>query len=312
MAKTPSLFQKRMAPSADRRSHDRLSLLEQVGEVVFLPVRFLVRLPVLSVQIVQFFSKEVLTRPTVLAAILLHGGLLVLPALELTEPEPEELNAPEEEEEPIEVQSLTDLVAASPEPVAPPPEQPAAPPPDSPPPVQQQIITEVPPDLPEEELPPIEDIPPESFDEPDLPENTLNDQTPFDQGTAQSGLVGTGASSGLVDAVPASSFKDADQPFFFSPNSNGRFTALSNPLDSVLTMYYFDTVTYGANAGFDEAQKLAAASGYFLQNAHPPNYGNNPLYAVVDDGGNIVSYLSLILPVDEDSSILVLWKTPPI
>ncbi|MEL6136932.1 MAG: hypothetical protein AAFR42_05930 [Cyanobacteria bacterium J06628_6] len=301
-----------MAPSVDRNSRDRLSLFEQVGEIVLLPIRLLVRLPILSVQISQFFFREVVTRPTVLAAILLHSGLLVLPALELTEPQPEELNAPEEEEESIEVQSLTDLVAASPEAEAPPPEQPAAPPPEALP-QQQQIITEVPPDLPEEELPPIEDTPPEDeFEKPDLLEDTGNEQPAFNSGDAQSGLVGTGSSNGLVDVVPASSFKDADQPFFFTPNSNGRFTPLSAPIDSVLTMYYFDTVTYGANAGFAEAQKLAAASGYFLQDAPEGSYGNNPLYTVVDANGNIVSYLSLVLPVDEDSSILVLWKTPPV
>ena len=297
-----------MAPSVDRSSRNRLSLIEQVGLFAILPIRFLVRLPVLSVQVSQFVFREILTRPTVLTAILLHGGLLVLPALELTEPKAEELNAPEEEDEPIEVQSLTDLVAASPEAEAPPPEQPAPPPPDAPPP-EQQIITEVPPDLPDEELPPIDDPPPEDdFEDPD----PVAQPPAFDQGTAQSGLIGTGATNGLVDAVSALSFKDADQPFFFMPNSSGEFKATSQPIDAVLTMYYFDTVTYGVNAGFAEAQKLAEASGYFLQNAPEGNYGNNPLYTVVDADGNVVSYLSLVLPVDEDSSVLVLWKTPPV
>ncbi|MEO1591660.1 MAG: hypothetical protein AAFU71_10255 [Cyanobacteria bacterium J06632_22] len=301
-----------MAPSVDRSSRDRLPIMGQIGEIALLPFRLLVRLPILSAQVSQFFLREVVTRPTVLAAILFHSGLLVLPALELTEPQPEELNAPEEEEEPIEVQSLTDLVAASPEVETPPPEQPAAPPPEAPP-QQQQVITEVPPDLPEEELPPIEEtLPEEPFEETDPLEDLTNAPPAFNPGDAQSGLVGTGSSSGLVDAVPASSFKEADQPFFFNPSSSGRFTALSPPIEAVLTMYYFDTVTYGANAGFAEAQKLAGASGYFLQDAPEGNYGNNPLYTVVDANGNIVSYLSLVLPVDEDSSILVLWKTPPV
>ncbi|MEO0539302.1 MAG: hypothetical protein AAFZ80_00385 [Cyanobacteria bacterium P01_A01_bin.105] len=297
-----------MAPSADRSAHDRLSLWEKGGAIAVLPVRFLLRLPGLSAQLSQFFLKEVITRPAVLVAILFHGGLLVLPALELTEPVAEALNAPEEEDEPIEVQSLSDLVAAAPEPATPPPEQPATPPPAAPP--VQQVITEVPPDLPEE-LPPIDETPPDDTfqDEPPLAPDPNEPPAPaFDRGAAQTGMLGTASGSGYVDAVPPASFVANDQPSYFSPDSRGGFSISASPLPNVISMFYFDIVTY-PDGGFAEAQKLAAGNRLFLQDAG--NYAGSPLYAAVNDANEPATYISLVVPRDGDSTILVLWNENP-
>ncbi|MEL6249448.1 MAG: hypothetical protein AAFR15_15735 [Cyanobacteria bacterium J06627_15] len=288
---------------------------EKLVAIALLPVRFLVRLPGLSVQLSRFFLSEVFTRPTVLAAVLLHGGLLVLPALELSEPEPEELNAPEEEEEPIEVQSLGDLIAASPEAEAPPPEQPAAPPPEAPPPVQQQqVITEVPPDLPPEELPPLEDVPPESeFEEEIPPEEPPPEETlPYDAGATRSQFQQFAGNSGYKDEVGAPTFQKADRPFFFisddtDRNGNPDYSLFAPRVDGIIAMYYLDLVSLFD--AYPQAEALAKGSG--LTPASMGSYANGDLFQLADADGNVPMYMSLITARDSDSSIIVLWDRNP-
>lgn len=116
--------------------------------------------------------------------------------------------------------------------------------------------------------------------------------------------------STFINHVPATTFTDADRSFFFSPNLDGQFNALSSPLDSVLTTVYLDVITYGTNPGFAEAVKLVTSNGYDLQEAG--SYGNSPLYSITDSDGNAIAYISIVTPIDEDSAVLVLWDNAPI
>ncbi|ESA36672.1 hypothetical protein N836_06315 [Leptolyngbya sp. Heron Island J] len=144
-----------VAPSESRKR------LAKMGRTLAMqPILFIQALPYVTAQL-SAYGISFLKRPVVWMALGVHGALLILPAVDLSAPQQEEIVEPESSEEiTIEAVSLSDILAPT-EPV-PPLAEPQAPPPEAPATVTAAppVLTEVP-----EQLEEIIEEPPDEFED---------------------------------------------------------------------------------------------------------------------------------------------------
>ncbi|MEM9482380.1 MAG: hypothetical protein AAGA83_01675 [Cyanobacteria bacterium P01_F01_bin.116] len=281
-------------------------LVRASKNVVLQPIFLIQSLPHVTAQL-SIFGVRFLRRPVVWLALVTHGLLLLLPAVDLTEPKPEELQQPEPEQAPvIEVKNLSELIGAAPEEaeLLPPPEPEEAPPPEATaPPPEELVITDV------EDIP--EDLPlEESLDEPPLDaplDELLEDETPqFDRSGAQRQAADRTRTLGET-TPPAPLLLDKSQwSFFFDMEAGNKLQA---PLASGLT----DLIGFNDATLAEKEQEILDS---FIQGGDEPvpfsEYGGVPLYQLINIAtGEEVGFLSLFQGTGGRTVFIGIWDIQP-
>lgn len=260
------------------------------------------------------FRWQLLVAPLMAVSLLLHGVLLFvpLPSREVVpEEELEEEVLPGEEEEAVDILSLSDITPPEPPPEeAPPPEQPAeAPPPTGavPPPPDPEQLDELPPAeefeeefIEDEEFYEDEELPPSGFDaarQQALLGQTGNINVEFDKTSEFPGNVdGLRGGPGEWDPGKIACFFTA-----FDPSSND--FAL---LPSAQQLKFF-TRNNGLIINDDLPATFPSAAIY----EDSSGYCGEPLY-VVEENGEIVMLVSVIpVGVGGSSGLLIFWSSDP-
>lgn len=257
-------------------------LIRMAKGAVMQPILFIQSLPHVTAQISKF-GLNFVRQPVVWLALVTHGVLLILPAVDLTAVKPEEEVEVEPEEPPVlEVQNLSDLIGEEPpeeeltppEPEEPPPEEPVAPPPE------EIVLTDVPEDLPE---PDPESNEPESLDSPEL----------VDTGSARRN-VGERISNAGPTATPAPlDFKPKQRACFFDFNDPSA-TSLEAPLLPGLDRLVYRTAdtTEESDALLDQMISEFESQGDQLIDLGI--YAEALLYELLDTNSNLLGYVTLV------------------
>ncbi|MEM6256278.1 MAG: hypothetical protein AAF821_25475 [Cyanobacteria bacterium P01_D01_bin.156] len=290
--------------SSDLLTPDNLVVKVTKGAVMQ-PILFFRALPCVTAQL-SAYGFRLLRRPVVWLALAAHGGLMLLPTIDLSAPVAETEVEPEPEAAPaIEAVSLSEILAP-PEPVLPSPAEPPAP--VAPVAIEPPVITEVPEVLEEilEETPPEEEFEEEFEEEPAEPQSFAFDPA---QQSALSSSLGQflGASNagtnnfnitdqwlGIDPSDPIAlrfRLRDveriSDPAAFFTPESIRAGTYL--PMAGVT----FKQIARNIDLVNQEGLGAALTSAGMTQVDEGP-YGGHPFYGVYAADGQPVNYISLI------------------
>ncbi|MEM8809123.1 MAG: hypothetical protein AAGF01_24145 [Cyanobacteria bacterium P01_G01_bin.38] len=257
---------------------------------------------------------RLLFHPLTWASVGLHVLLLLMPTWELKHSEAEESEILEEEPV-IEVESLAELLGQPDE--TPPSEVPVEPPPQTqaPVPPQQQVLTEVPEELPDEL--PLDEVPPDEVP-PDEP--PPDEPPPFDPAvqaqfkSALSNYLSVGASNA---AGTSSNFDNTDQwpvPAGWIPRSfsdPAAFFAADSIVDESFQPYPGVEFKYiGRNFDLVSSEGLGPAvqeNGLSFEKID--TYGGSDLYVVISPEGNPMNYISLVDM--KGSTAVFVWPDDP-
>ena len=305
---------------AESRKH----LVKVAKGMVMQPILFIRALPYVVAQLssygVSFFK-----RPVIWLALGAHGLFLLLPAIDLSAPQVEEVvEAEPEDEVTIEAVSLSDILVPS----APTPPPEAAPPPEPPPaaapPVQAPVLTEVPEDI-EEIIEQEKEFEENEFEE-ELEEDLGNQSFAFDPaqqsalssslsqflGASDEGTNNFDVTAEWLGIDPTNPIdvrfrrKDienvVDPAAFFTPESISTGTYL--PFPQVTFKQIARNIDLVSREGLGQALSNAGMS----QVEESP-YGGHPFFGVYSADGQPVNYISLI---DLKGTTLVfVWPSDP-